>query len=121
MTNEQNEPQMPPDATPPDINAVKPAGASEASGGMEVPVPLEALAMPGEDDKLQNPAVGDPVQLMSEGVVTRIEGDTAFVAVKSVNGKPLNAEAAKTTNTPDEDGDNEFAQLKSMAQQQPEY
>jgi hypothetical protein len=96
------------------------AGKPEAAGNMEVPVPLEALAMPGEDDKLENPAVGDPVQLMAEGTVTRIEGDTAFVSVKSVNGKPLSAEAAQTTNTPDADGDNEFAQLRSEAEQQPE-
>lgn len=95
-----------------------PAGASESAGNMEVPVPLEALAMPGEDDKLENPAVGDPVQLMAEGTVTRIEGDKAFVSIKSVNGKPLSAEAAQTTNAPDQNGDNEFAQLQSMAQSQ---
>ena len=95
--------------------------APKTSEGMEVPVPLEALAMPGEDEKLENPAVGDPVQLQAEGKVTRIEGETAFVSIKSVNGKPVTAEGAKTTNTPteDENGDNEFAQLQTEAAAQP--
>jgi poly(3-hydroxybutyrate) depolymerase len=120
---------MPPEQQMPDMGdettmaAAAPqiaAGASEPSGGMEVPVPLDALAMPGEDDKMNAPSVGDPVQLQAEGTVTRVEGDTAFVSIKSVNGKPVTPEGAKTTNTlgEDENGDNEFAQLRSEAGQQ---
>jgi hypothetical protein len=105
---------MPPEAP------TMPASAPEASEGMEVPVPLDALAMPGEDEKMNSPSIGDPVQLQAEGKVTRIEGEMAFVSIKSVNGKPVTAEGAKTTNTPgqDENGDNEFAQLRSEAGQQ---
>lgn len=107
---------MPPDASTMTV------GKPEQAGGMEVPVPVDALAMPGEDDKMNAPAVGDPVQLQAEGKVTRIEGELAYVQIKSVNGKPVSAEGAKTTNTPgaDENGDNEFAQLRSEAAQQPE-
>ena len=89
------------------------------SGGMEVPVPMEALAMPGEDQKMNNPEIGDPVQMQAEGTVTRIDGSMAFVRVKTVNGKPVDSAAAKTANMPqDTDGDNEFSQLRSMAAQQ---
>ena len=109
--------------TPPeamaDPSTPKPAAPT---GGNEFPVPLSALAMPGEDEKMNAPGLGDPVQLQAEGTVTRIEGETAFVSVKTVNGQPLTAEAAKTANTPnaDENGDNEFAQLQSEAANMPQ-
>ena len=91
-------------------------------GGMEVPVPLDALAMPGEDQKMNNPDIGDPVQMQAEGTVTRIEGQMAYVRVKTVNGKPVDAASAKTAQTPgDADGDNEFAQLRSEAAMQPQF
>jgi hypothetical protein len=107
-TNETNE-------TNQEVSTEKPSEPMQ--GGMEVPVPLESLAMPGEDDKLNNPEVGDPVQLMAEGTVSRIEGQTAYVKIKSVNGKPVGEEGAKVTDTPeDTDGDNEFNQLRSEAQ-----
>jgi len=105
---------IPPDATP------KPP---MASGGMEIPIPIGSLAMPGEDQQMNNPDVGDPVQVQAEGTVTRIEGQTAFVSFKSVNGKPLDPEGAKTTNTPgqDENGDNEFNQLQAESEQRKMY
>ena len=109
-------------STMPAMASGSPVGASEEAGAMEVPVPVEALAMPGEDLKMNNPDVGDPVQLQAEGKVTRIEGETAFVSIKSVNGKPVTAQGAKTTNTPnaDENGDNEYAALQNEAAAQPQ-
>lgn len=89
-------------------------------------VPLEALEMPGEDEQMNQPAVGDPVSYHVEGKVTRIEGQNAYVKRETVNGKPLDAEAAKTNDTPDDmdhlavgppgGGDGEREQLYQMAQ-----
>ena len=89
-----------------------------AATSMEVSVPIEALASPGEDDKLVNPEVGDLVQFQTEGKVTRIEGDNAFVGVESVNGKPVSQEAAITKDTPGDAQNDKFAQLQSEAGQQ---
>ncbi|MDE2099806.1 MAG: hypothetical protein KGL39_21315 [Patescibacteria group bacterium] len=75
-------------------------------------VPLEALAMPGQDEKLNTPDVGDPVSYQVEGKVTRIEGDMAYVAPETVNGKPVTVEAAKTNDTPE---DQDRAELYDMA------
>ena len=100
--------------------ATLPTEAPEASKGMEVPIPVESLAMPGEDMKMNAPTVGDPVQLQAEGKVTRLEGNMAFVSIRSVNGKPLTPEAAKTTDAQDANGDNEFAQLRQEAGNQPD-
>ena len=120
MTDDQ-EPQMPPDAAMAGAAPTMPSGAPKPSGGLEVPVPIDALAMPGVDDKLNNPEVGDPVQMQAEGTVTRIEGGMAFVSVKSVNGKPVDAEGAKTTDTTpvEDDGSGELAQLRTEATAMP--
>lgn len=106
---------------PPNDDAIAPSSPASASE-MEMCVPVASLAMPGEDDKLNNPGVGDPVQMMAEGTVSRIEGENAYVSVKSVNGKPVDSEGAMTTNTPesDESGDNEFAALQQQASQMPQ-
>ena len=81
----------------------------------EVCVPLSALASPGEDDQLQTPAVGDLAQFQSEGKISRIEGDNAYVTVESVNGKPLTAADAATHDTPEQDTNAQFEQLQSEA------
>lgn len=116
----QRDSQSSPDRAPDDDAMMKP----EQPSGMEIPVPLSSVAMPGEDDKMQSPEQGDPVQFQVEGKISRIEGDTAFVAVESVNGKPVDEMAAKTKSTPEDMGkgeDAEFAQLRSEAQQQGMY
>jgi hypothetical protein len=107
-----------------DANGIKPP--EPKSNGMEVPVPLEALASPGEDDQMTSPQVGDPVSLYAEGKLVRIEGQHGIVAIDNVNGKPLDAQAAKTANTPEDDengekpeDDGDFEQLKTMAAMQP--
>jgi len=115
---------MPPDMMPKTDTTMPNAEPTmpKAASGMEMCVPLSSLAMPGEDEKMNTPDVGDPIQLQVEGTLTRIEGENAYVSPKSVNGKPVSEEGAKVTNTPDSDenGDNEFAQLQSEAAQQPQ-
>ena len=107
---------MPPEMA--DNAPTMPAAASK----MEICVPIASLAMPGEDENMNAPGMGDPVQLMAEGTVSRIEGDNAYVSLKSINGKPLDDESAETTNTPesDESGDEEYAQLQQQAAQMPQ-
>ena len=117
--DDAGDPPMPPDAAMAGAAPTIPPDEAEAAGGLEVPVPLEAVAMPGEDDIMNTPSVGDPVQLQAEGKVTRIEGQTAFVSIKSVNGKPVSSEAAKTTDTPPDDGSDVMAQLRSEAATMP--
>ncbi len=91
-----------------------------SNGGMdhdsEMCVPLAALAMPGDDQTMNKPAEGDPVEFRVEGKVTRIDGDNAYVMPDSINGQPAKAEDPDKPK-PD-DADQEFAQLKDMASQQ---
>ena len=92
--------------------------------GMEVCVPLSSLSMPGEDDKMQAPGVGDPVQFQAEGKVSRVEGENAYVSVEAINGKPVDEESSMTKNTPGMAGEKEdadFAQLRSEASNQKMY
>lgn len=93
--------------------------AKKAPSGMTVMLPLVSLQMPGEDDKMQSPGVGDPVSVYAEGKIMSINGEQAQVQFDTVNGKPLSAEAAMTANTPeaDEDMDKQFASLQSEASQ----
>lgn len=95
-------------------DSTMPVGAS--SGAITLTVPLSALAMPGEDEQMNNPAKGDPVHFHVEGKVSNIMGDTALVSVETVNGKPLTAKAAAVNDTPNEEA--EYAQLRDMAAQQ---
>jgi hypothetical protein len=106
-------PNQPMGETPP-MEAGQPPQA-HAMPSSEVCVPLSALASPGEDDQLQTPAVGDRAQFQSEGKISRIEGDNAFVTVESVNGKPVTKEDEATHDTPDQDTNAQFEQLQSEA------
>lgn len=89
--------------------AEQPAGQAS-----EQCVPLESLAMPGEDEKLNNPEVGDPVSYQVEGKVTRISGEMAYVAPATVNGKPVTPEAEATNDTSE---DQDKAELYDMARE----
>lgn len=108
-----------------DPMGANPSSPEPKSNGMEVPVPLEALTSPGEDDQMVSPEVGDPVSLHAEGKIVRIDRQHAIVAIDNVNGKPLEVQAAKTANTPESDEnedkneDGDFEQLKTMAAMQP--
>lgn len=91
---------------------------AEESGPMaenELCVSLDALAMPDEHDKSEAPAVGDKVQAMVEGEVSRIVGYKAYVTMSAVNGQPVEA----TPEAPTE-ADNE-ASMREMASNQPPY
>jgi len=81
----------------------------------EVCVPVSSLSSPGEDDQMTSPAQGDMVQFQTEGKISRVEGDNAYVTVTSVNGKPISDEGAMTKSTPEDSSMDEFAQLKSEA------
>lgn len=52
-------------------------------------VSLDALAMPDENEQMENPGVGDKVQYTVEGTITRIEGDNAYVKKSAVNGQKV--------------------------------
>lgn len=66
-----------------------PAGEpGEAAGELDM-VPLDALAIPGEDSGMEKPEQGDRVSYTIDGTLERVEGDMAFIKRESVNGQPL--------------------------------
>lgn len=66
----------------------------------EVCIPLKALGQPDDSEEMQTPEAGDNVTMTVDAVVTRIEGDKAYVKPVSVNGTDLSAEK-----TPEPDAD----------------
>lgn len=58
----------------------------------EVCVPLKALAQPDEQDQMQTPAEGDSGSMQVDYVITRIEGENAYIKPMSINGTDLEAE-----------------------------
>jgi hypothetical protein len=80
----------------------------------EMCVPLDALAMPGEDEQLTNPEPGDPVTFNVGGKVSRVEGSNAYVTPETVNGKPV--EKAADQGPAPESG--AMAELEGMANSQ---
>lgn len=95
-----------------DIDTPETAEAESEHEGMEDCVPLTSLAMPDENEQMQQPAVGDRVQYNVEGEITRIEGDNAYVNKTAVNGQTIEASKPETTD--------EMANLESMAKSMPE-
>jgi hypothetical protein len=110
MQNEQNDAYG-------QMGGEMPMSGGKAMHDEEWCVPVAALQMPGEDDQMNTPGVGDKVQFQAEGTVTRIEGENAYIKPEAANGKPLEAEEApmKDSASPDEQ---EFASLKGEAEQQ---
>lgn len=82
------------------------------SAPTELPVPLSALAQPDDAEKMQTPGEGDSVSLQVDATIVRIEGETAYVKVTSVNGNSLEDEAAETPGAADETEGND---LRTMA------
>lgn len=81
-------------------------------------VSLSALAVPGEDEQMESPAVGDKVQYTTEGTITRVEGDQAYVKREAVNGEPVKDVAPQEPAMPAEESD--MNDLRSMAEKEPE-
>jgi hypothetical protein len=79
-------------------------------------VPADSLAVPGDDQKMTAPEVGDIVQYTCEGNVTRIEGDRVYVARTAINGTEVTADAPPG----EPDGDEAFKELSAMAESMPE-
>lgn len=85
-------------------------------------VPLDALAMPDDQEQMQPPQVGDVVNYQVTGKVTAIEGDVAKVLRTSINGQDLPGQPEETNGdndnpenaNQDQDGD-ESAGLRREA------
>jgi hypothetical protein len=109
---------------PADAAAAAPAGAPGAdAGGMDNDqqcVPLDALAMPDEQEQMNPPAVGDSVSYQVEGKVVRIDGKNAYVEPTAINGQPVADDEAAEAPEPDEaqQDANDFQDLQQQAQQQ---
>ena len=97
MANDYNQPtgetmsegsDIPGAMTPPPARMNKPAGPT-------IYVPIKSLAMPGEDDQMANPEIGDTVEFHGQGKVSSIEGETACVSLETVNGDPVTQEAKR--------------------------
>ena len=86
-----------------------PSPPKKATTGPTIYVPLKSLALPGEDDQMANPEIGDTVEFHGQGKVSSIEGETACVSLETVNGDPVTQEASAVNDT---EGADEFAQLR---------
>lgn len=101
-------------AAGPAEGAMGPGMGKKGGMGREQCVPVEALAMPDEAEKMTPPEVGDRVSYTVEGKVSRIEGPNAYVTVETVNGEPLGEEKPEA---PDEAADDQaaYADLENQA------
>jgi hypothetical protein len=68
----------------------------------EFPVSLQSLALPGEGGDVA-PAVGDEVDISGTAAVSRVEGDKAFLTLKTVNGEAIESAAPKKPQTLDDE------------------
>lgn len=67
----------------------------------EIPVPLDALSQPNEQEQMEAPEQGDSGTMQVEFTVSRIEGETAFIRPTAINGKPIEGSAQEeATETP---------------------
>lgn len=74
-------------------------------------IPLAALSMPDEQEQMQPPAEGDKVNYSVDGIVTRIDGENAYVRKTSVNGTKVEGAVP-----PPKD---EMSELEGMAKNMP--
>ena len=49
---------------------------------------MAAIAMASEDGEMVSPSEGDAVSFTIEGTVEGVDGDTANIAMETVNGQP---------------------------------
>lgn len=116
MNGQFSEPTGETNVDDPIMPTPEPDGDEMGSNG-EICVPLQALAMPDQQDQMEAPVMGDKVQANIEGTVTRIEGENAYLKLDAVNGQKLDKEQTPSdTDAPDAG----MAQLQGMAANMPE-
>lgn len=71
----------------------------------EICVPLKSLAIPAEGGAEVPPAQGDEVDVQGTATVSRVEGDKAYLTLKTVNGEALDAAPATEPSLEDEEGE----------------
>jgi hypothetical protein len=82
----------------------------------EICIPVKALALPGESGEV-TPAAGDEVDFSGTATLTRIEGDKAYLAPKTVNGEQVTTAApAAEKSLDDEESEMRADAAKSDAQ-----
>ena len=86
----------------------------------ELPIPLEALQQPDDSEQMQTPGEGDSVSFQVDAIVTRVEGEMAYVKPSAVNGHPLpeegeDEEAEQGGQSKEDEG--EFNALRQTAMQ----
>lgn len=93
-------PSMPPNPAQPGPGAMDEDDNEQSPG--ELPIPIAALQQPDDSEQMQTPGEGDSVSFQVDAVITRIEGDCAYVKPSAVNGTPLPKDDA---GQPPEDAD----------------
>jgi len=79
----------------------------------ELRVSVDSIAAPGQTDaEMVPPEVGDSVQIMAEGRVSRVDQGEAVVALESGNGDPLPQVAEERPKTRQEEIDAEERELR---------
>ena len=68
-------------------------------------VPIDALAMPDDSEKMEPPSVGDMVNYSVSGKVTKIEGGIAYVERETINGQDVDGDAGNESAEGQPDGD----------------
>ena len=84
---------------------------------MKIEINLSALAMPTDGDEMTMPEAGDAVQAVVEGTLSEVRGQTAVIAVTTVNGEPVGDEEAMPEMTPEEAMAAEGASLEAMMEE----
>jgi hypothetical protein len=93
------------------IIAGQPDDAAQAKDSCSTDcVPLDALAMPDDQEQMTPPAVGDEVNYSVTGKVTAINGANAIIERKTINGQPVDEK--EDDSQPDDEAD-----LQTEAQQ----
>lgn len=65
----------------------------QPTGENVICVPVDALSLPDEGDKMTPPAEGDKVQASIEGEIVSVNGAKAYVKLSAVNGQEVKDEA----------------------------
>lgn len=118
-------PNLPTGETMSEGSPMPPRGPMQEAGELddgemdssEVCIPLKALAQPDDQDQVQTPAVGDSVNFSTDGTITRIDGDNAYVKASAVNGVPLDDGSDEVQNPDSQTPDSEGTDLQGIAQQ----